>query len=247
MLVRIRMLEQGRRSTLRAEGQVTVIERVYRGSHRHERGIGGQDQLVQLLQISPGVDPEFRIEQLADVAIGLERIGLASTAVQREHQLGEESFSRGVLRRQNFQFGDDVVAVAEEQVEVDATLCRLPSSLGPCENDIAVQRVRIHVGERGSPPQIQGPSQDPGFLGRVLGVRCSVHFGEQVVEAQQLQSEATLVSVTCGNTVATQGVTVADCENEPEPASKWVTQTKGPKRQSFECTFGIRGIHYEVR
>lgn len=40
---------------------------------------------------------------------------------------------------------------------------------------------------------------------------------------------------------------VADCENEPDPASKWVTQTKGPKRQSLECTFGIRGIHYEVR
>jgi hypothetical protein len=39
----------------------------------------------------------------------------------------------------------------------------------------------------------------------------------------------------------------ADCANEPDDYSKWVTQGKGPHREYVECTFRIRGVSYEVR
>jgi hypothetical protein len=40
---------------------------------------------------------------------------------------------------------------------------------------------------------------------------------------------------------------VADCQNELDDTSDWLTQKKGTHRRYVECTFRIAGVSYEVR
>jgi hypothetical protein len=40
---------------------------------------------------------------------------------------------------------------------------------------------------------------------------------------------------------------LADCQNEPDDSSDWLTQKKGTHRRYVECTFRIAGVSYEVR
>ena len=52
-----------------------------------ERRVLAQDRLVHALQLSAGLDAGVLDEDLAGVAVDLERLGLPSAAIQREHQL----------------------------------------------------------------------------------------------------------------------------------------------------------------
>ena len=57
------------------------------GRRRLERGIVGENRLLETLQRLAGLDPELVDEQPSRVAIHLERFRLAARAIQREHQL----------------------------------------------------------------------------------------------------------------------------------------------------------------
>ena len=57
------------------------------GRRRLERGIVGKNRLLETLQRLAGLDPELLDEQPPRVAIHLERLGLTTRAIQREHQL----------------------------------------------------------------------------------------------------------------------------------------------------------------
>ncbi len=157
-------------------------------SRRCERRIGGKHRLVQLLQILTGVDTQFRVEQVTHLAIRVECVGLAPAAVQREHQLRRESFPQRVLGGQRLQFRDDLVLVAESQIEVDTALQRLQPPLGHPGNHIAVQRFGVDVRQHRPPPQCQRPPQDPGFLHRILGVARLGRLGDEILETQQVQA-----------------------------------------------------------
>ena len=57
----------------------------------------GEDRLVEVVQLGARLDPELLDEDLAGVAVGLQRVGLAAAAVQREHQLRVQPLAPRVL------------------------------------------------------------------------------------------------------------------------------------------------------
>ena len=50
-------------------------------SRRVERGVVGEDRLVELVQLGAWLDPELLDEHLARAPIGLQRVGLAAAAI----------------------------------------------------------------------------------------------------------------------------------------------------------------------
>ena len=47
----------------------------------------GEDRLVEVMELGAWLDPELLDEHLARVPVGLQGVGLAAAAIQREHQL----------------------------------------------------------------------------------------------------------------------------------------------------------------
>ena len=75
------------RARRRPPGVAAVGRPAARGGWGIERGVVGEDRLVEVMQLGSRLDPELLDEDLARVAVGLQRVGLAAAAVQREHQL----------------------------------------------------------------------------------------------------------------------------------------------------------------
>jgi hypothetical protein len=62
---------------------------------REQRGL---DADTQRLQSRPRLEAELGSEQTADLGVRVERVGLATGAVQREHQLLPRAIAIGMLR-----------------------------------------------------------------------------------------------------------------------------------------------------
>ena len=89
-----------------------------------ERGVVGEDRLVEVMQLGSWLDPELLDEDLARVAVGLQRVGLAAAAVQREHQLRVQPLAPRVLGRELLELGDQLRVAPGGEVGVDAHLQR---------------------------------------------------------------------------------------------------------------------------
>lgn len=95
--------------------------------HRHRRGPFGrgqfgavpQDRLVQPGQPGPRIDPELVHEQLADLPVLPERLGLPPGAVEGEHQLPAQRLPQRVLGDQGPQARDELTALAQGEAQVE--------------------------------------------------------------------------------------------------------------------------------
>ena len=125
----------------------------------------GEDRLVELVQLGAGLDPELLDEHLARVAVGLQRVGLAAAAVQREHQLRVQPLAPRVLAGELLELADQLGVAPGGQVGLDAhlhgreALLLQPRDLGRRE------RRRGELGQRRPAPQLQRLAQ---LRGRVL-------------------------------------------------------------------------------
>jgi hypothetical protein len=61
--------------------------RARRRGWRVDRRIVAEDRFVEIVEVRSWLDPELLDEDVAGVAVGLKRVGLAAAAIQREHQL----------------------------------------------------------------------------------------------------------------------------------------------------------------
>jgi hypothetical protein len=77
-----------------------------------------------VLQWLAGVDAELPREQVADLAVGGERVGLAAAPVQRQHELAVRPLPQRVLGGQLFQLGGERVVPAKRKISVDPGLQR---------------------------------------------------------------------------------------------------------------------------
>src|SRR5918994_6940061 len=73
-----------------------------------ELGIVAQDGAVQLLKRGAGFDAELVDELSARLMVDLQRLRLASRAVQREHQVAAKSLAQRVFGDQGLQLGDEL-------------------------------------------------------------------------------------------------------------------------------------------
>ena len=118
-----------------------------------EVGVLGENGLVQLTQLGSRLEPELLDQQLARAPVDLERLGLAATAVERQHQLALKPLAQRFLHDRRLQLADQVVVSANGKLRLDPSLesnqppLLEPSGLGLDEGLVG------HIGKRRPAPQ----------------------------------------------------------------------------------------------
>jgi hypothetical protein len=127
----------------------------------------GENRSLQVAQLGAGVEPEVVDQPLRGVAVGGQRVGVATGAVEREHQLGHHPLAGGMLAHQRLKLTDHLAVAAEQQVCLNARLNRPQPKLLEHRDVRLRPRLVGHVGQRRSPPQRQRPAQQ---LSRAPGI-----------------------------------------------------------------------------
>ena len=124
------------------------VRRRWGGGAEPELAVMPKDGRVQLLELGRWLEAELLDENGARGPECLERVGLASRAIERQHQLGSESLAVGVLGSQRLELRHEVVMEMHREIRVDATLDGEQTELlDPCALDRDERGVR-HVGQR---------------------------------------------------------------------------------------------------
>ena len=92
-----------------------------------ELGVLAQDGLVQLAQVAARLDAELLDEPAPGRLVDIQRVGLAATAVEGEHELAAQALLQRVLGREGFQLADQLGVLAEREIGLDRAL---PDSRG---------------------------------------------------------------------------------------------------------------------
>ena len=132
-----------------------------RGRRRVERRIVREDRLLEPLQLGPGLDADLLDERVARLPVGVERLGLAPGAIQREHPLGVQPLAQRVLRDERLELADHVGVPPRREVRLDRQLVRVhaqlvePADLGGGER-LARRRRRAPRRARARAPRAAG-------------------------------------------------------------------------------------------
>jgi hypothetical protein len=107
-------------------------------------------------------------------------IGLSSTAVEREHELGGKTLTEWMLRRQPLQLAHELVMAAESEVGLDPLLDRgEPERLEP--HDLALGEALVAKLQEGrAPPQREGAPERGCGLSRLDRARLGYESLEAV-------------------------------------------------------------------
>jgi hypothetical protein len=136
---------------------------------REQRGL---DADTQRPQYQPRLEADLGGELTADLGVRVERVGLATGAVQRKHQLLPRAIAIGMLRDDRPKLADHVGVLAEltrARTSVSASSSRRSSSsaLG-----VGSQRRIGDVGERRPAPQPERLDREPARLPRFAARQC---------------------------------------------------------------------------
>src|SRR5712691_11001505 len=126
------------------------------------RGVGSaqarvlsQDLAVELLEITARLDPELVDERTACVLVDTEGLGLASRAIQGEHQMGTKTLPGGMAVDKGLDLADDFGVAAGLEVRVDPLFDhRKPLLLQPCNLGLR-EGFEFEVGQRRSAPEVE--------------------------------------------------------------------------------------------
>ena len=114
-----------------------------------------QDRGVQRPATWARLNPHRGDERGARDAVGLQRVGLAAAAVQREHQLAVQSLAERMVGHEPGELTDDVAVAAGQQLLVDRRLDRAEPELLESADLGGGERLVGHVGKGRAPPQRQ--------------------------------------------------------------------------------------------
>ena len=133
-----------------------------------ERRILRENPAFELVQRLRRLDAELLDERHACPAVDLERLGLASRAVEREHQLAADPLSERVVPHERLELGEERPVAPERELGIEALLERREAQLvESCD-----RRLReLFIGEvcqRCSTPELERATEE---LGRGLRVR----------------------------------------------------------------------------
>jgi hypothetical protein len=90
-----------------------------------ERRVLAKNVLLELLERRTRLDPEFRDEFLSRPAIDVEGFGLATVAIEREHQLCAQPLAKAVCSNEVFELDDDSSVSPEIEFRLDPQLERV--------------------------------------------------------------------------------------------------------------------------
>ena len=138
---------------------------------------------MQPLQIRSGLDPDLLDQRGASLPIGLERLGLAPAAVQRQQPLRVNALAQRVIGQQRLDLADDLLVAARGQVRVDRQFGRGQAQLVQPADLRARERLLGDVGQRLAAEQRQG-------LARGVARRAARRLADQPLEAQRVDQLA---------------------------------------------------------
>ena len=118
-----------------------------------------EDRLVEVVQLGARLDPELLDEHLAGVAVGLQRVGLAAAAIQREHQLRVQPLAPRMLARELLELGDQLGVAPGGEVGLHAHLQRRQALLLQARDLGRRERRRRELRQRRPTPQRQRLAQ----------------------------------------------------------------------------------------
>ena len=125
---------------------------------------------VQELEVPAGVDPELVDEEAASVLVGAKRLGLATAAVQRHHQLAPEALAKREGGDQRRQDGSRAGMITQCQERLDPILLGGHPQLVQSADGHRGERLEGEVGEGGPAPERQGVVEQRTGPERVAGV-----------------------------------------------------------------------------
>jgi hypothetical protein len=130
------------------------------GGRRGDLGILLEDGLVEVVELGARFDPQLD-ERGASVAVGLQRVGLASCPVQREHALGMQALAQWLSDDERIELRDHLGMAAGGQVGIDGQLGRSQpqlleaADLRRCERLIDEVRERLAAPQRERVPRVR--------------------------------------------------------------------------------------------
>ena len=120
---------------------------------------------MEVMELGARLDPELLDEHLARVAVGLQRVGLAAAAIQREHQLRVQPLAPRVLAGELLKLADQFGVAPGGEVGLDAHLHGREVLLLQARDLSRRERRGGELGQRRPPPQPQRLAQ---LRGRIL-------------------------------------------------------------------------------
>ena len=163
---------------------------------RVEQRVLAKDRLLKLAQLAAGLDPELAGQGGASGHEHLERVGLASGAVEREHQLLSHALAQRMTLRQLVELRNHVRMAAELQVGRDPVLERGGAQVLEPGDLRLRERLVPQVGERRPPPQRERARQRlPRERGVAAGERvpARLRLGLEALDVQLARVETELV------------------------------------------------------
>ena len=146
----------------------------------------GQDRSFEPLEIAAGFEPKLLDQPTPGAAVALKRIGMATRAVQREHQLTDEALAQGMLVDERLELSDQPGVLAERELRVYALL----DSAQPCllqPRDLRLrERLVGKIRQRWTTPQPQRLPQPPGRALRLTLLKRTSAFSDERLKAVQV-------------------------------------------------------------
>jgi hypothetical protein len=142
-----------------------------------------EDRLLEAPKLGPRLDPDLGQQRAPSVAVDIERVRLATAAVQRQHEVLREPLACRVRRDELAQLRDELGVAPALEVGCDARLDRgQPRLLEPGDGRLG-ERLEREVGERRPAPQRERRAQrGRRLVAAPIGERRATVF-EELVEA----------------------------------------------------------------
>jgi hypothetical protein len=145
-----------------------------------------EDRLLEALQIGRRIDPEFFEEIGLESTVGTQGIGLASTAVEGEHELRPTAFPKRVRSHRGLQIADHGLMLALREASVGEILLGGAPQLLQAARRGHAGRLVGEIGEGRPPPKAQGVSQNSGSGGRVAVLQELAALTNKCLESESI-------------------------------------------------------------
>jgi hypothetical protein len=143
-----------------------------------------EDEPLEALELGARIEPKLVGEQLARGAVELQRIGLATGAVEGKHEEGAQTLLERVRRHERFQLADELRVAPELEVDLDPLQQRREAQLVQPLGLAGGKPFEAKVGERRSAPDLERLSQELRAEQRRPG---RPSLGDEPVELQRVE------------------------------------------------------------
>ena len=123
-----------------------------------------KNRAVQPAELFARLDAEIIDEASSRRLIGVERLRLASSAVEREHQELPLGFPKGMLDHERFELGDHISGASALDVRIDPLLESDEMKLLESVDLTLRERLERELGERSTTPHLECLAQKSGTL-----------------------------------------------------------------------------------